>query len=70
MGKVKTRVLLQLTMELNKYQFPMGKVKLTREEAEQALKEREKYQSPMGKVKLLVQVFWEECSRINPLWER
>ena len=29
----------------------MGKVKLTREEAEQALKEREKYQSPMGKVK-------------------
>ena len=27
MGKVKTRVLLQLTMELNKYQFPMGKVK-------------------------------------------
>ena len=29
----------------------MGKVKLTREEAEQALKEREKYQFPMGKVK-------------------
>ena len=48
MGKVKTRVLLQLTMELNKYQFPMGKVKSLTQLNNKYL---DLYQFPMGKVK-------------------